>query len=355
MRIAHFAFQLGTGAVAGFAETSLDALGRGGAARLVSGAAGLPSSAGTRPDRAGEVRAVDRPVGEEPISAEVVQSSHFVEVDGVRMHYLEQGEGEPIVFLHGNPASSYLWRNVMPHLAAHGRCIAPDLVGMGASGKPDIDYRFVDHYAYLAGFLRALELERVTLVVHDWGSALGFHYLAEHAGNVRAIAFLEAILAPSRWADFPREFRLAFRLMRAPGIGWVIVSVLNQFVEGILPRAVVRRLTPAEMAHYRATFPTITSRRPVRRWPCEIPIEGHPVDVNAAVERYNAVLRGSPIPKLLLHARPGGIVREREVAWCRDNLSNLETVDVGRGIHFLQEDNPHAVGRAIAEWYARLP
>ena len=281
--------------------------------------------------------------------------SHYVDVLDTRIHYVEAGSGEPVLFLHGNPTWSYLWRNVIPHVAPHARCIAPDLAGMGRSGKPDSAYRFLDHYRYVEGFIERLGLERVTLVVHDWGSALGFHYFARHPGNVRALAFMEAILGPARWSWFPADFRLGFRLMRMPLIGWVIVSVLNGFVEQVLPRAVVRRLGRAEMERYREPFPTVASRRPVRQWPREIPLDGRPRDVTEVARRYNEALQASEVPKLLLYARPGGIIRESAVEWCRCRLPNLETVDVGAGIHFLQEDNPDGIGEAIAAWYRALP
>lgn len=293
--------------------------------------------------------------GDDHIPAAFDYASRYVDVRGTRMHYVEAGTGAPVVFLHGNPTWAYVWRNVIPHVAPHARCVAPDLVGMGRSGRPDSGYRFFDHYAYVAAFLERLGLERATLVGHDWGSALALHHLARAPDDVRALVLLEAILGPARWADFPPRFRLGFRLMRMPFVGWVIVSLLNGFVEQVLPRAVVRPLTGAEMDHYRAPFPTVASRRPVRQWPREIPIEGRPADVTAAARAYNRRLRDSPVPKLLLHGRPGGIIREREVAWCRAHLANLEVVDVGPGIHYLQEDNPHAIGRAIADWYRRLP
>ena len=280
-------------------------------------------------------------------------TSRFVEVRNTRMHYVEAGSGAPVLFLHGNPTSSYLWRNVIPHVAPRARCIAPDLIGMGRSDKPDIGYRFVEHYDWIEAFIDALGLDEVTLVVHDWGSALGFHYLANHPARVRGVAFLEAILGPLEWRQFPPDFRVGFRLMRTPGIGWLIVSVMNAFVERILPAATLRRLEPLEMARYRAPFPTIASRRSVRRWPREIPIGGRPADVDAIARRYRDALVASPVPKLLMRAHPGGIVREATARWCREQLPHCEVVDVGRGIHYLQEDEPDAIGRAIADWYTR--
>jgi len=292
---------------------------------------------------------------DEPMPAAFDFESRFVEVHGARMHYVDVGEGPVVLFLHGNPTWSYLWRNIIPWLSPQARCIAPDLVGMGRSDKPDIGYRFFDHARYVDGFIDALGLEEVTLVGHDWGSALGLHWARRHPQRVRAIALMEAIIAPARWSEFPAEFRVGFRLMRTPVIGWCMVSLMNGFVEQVLPAAVVRRLSDEEMRHYREPYPTVRSRRPTRQWPCEIPIDGRPADVHEAVSAYNRYLQEAPVPKLLLHADPGGIIREPAVQWCRDHLDNLETVHIGRGIHFLQEDQPRAIGAALADWCARLP
>lgn len=287
----------------------------------------------------------------EEISAAFDFEPRFVEVEGARMHYVDAGEGPPLLFLHGNPTWSYLWRNVLPWLAPHGRCIAPDLIGMGRSAKPELRYRFFDHVPYVDGFIDRLGLDDVTIVGHDWGSALGLHWARRHPERVRALALLEAILMPYSWSEFPVRFRLGFRALRTPGLGWCIVSLMNGFVEGVLPAATLRRLSADEMAHYRAPFPTVRSRRPTRQWPCEIPIGGRPSDVAEAVAAYNRYLRETRVPKLLLHARPGALVRQPAVDWCRTELANLETADVGPGIHFLQEDQPHAIGRALARWH----
>lgn len=290
---------------------------------------------------------------DQPIPAEFDFEPHYVEVLGSRMHYVHAGEGPTVLFLHGNPTWSYLWRNIIPWLSDRARCIAPDLIGMGRSDKPDLRYRFFDHAEYLDAFLDALQLDNVTLVGHDWGSALGLHWARRNPDRVRAIALMEAIVAPARWDEFPADFRLGFRLMRTPGIGWCMVSLMNGFVEQVLPSAIVRKLGEAEMAQYRMPYPTVRSRRPTRQWPREIPIDGRPPDVHAAVEEYNRWLQQCPQHKLLLHAHPGGIIREPAVQWCRANLPNLETVDVGKGIHFLQEDQPHAIGHALQDWFTR--
>jgi haloalkane dehalogenase len=289
------------------------------------------------------------------MSTEYPQVSKHVEVHGSAMHYVEAGAGEPIVFLHGNPTSSYLWRNVIPHLAPLGRCIAPDLIGMGRSGKPDIEYRFFDHVRYVDGFMDALGLRNITFVIHDWGSALGFHYAMRHEQNVKAIAFLEAILmlVPD-WSAFPVEMREMFQAFRSPGVGWDLIVNQNVFIERFLPGAIRRKLGEEEMNRYREPFLKPESRRPIWRWPNEIPIAGEPADVAGAVNEYNAKLRESDLPKLLLYATPGAVITAPLVDWCQRNLKRLKAVHLGEGSHFLQEDYPNEIGSAIAQWYRAL-
>ena len=293
-------------------------------------------------------------MSERPIPAAMPCESRFVEVEGSRIHYVEEGSGDPVVFIHGNPTSCYLWRNVMPHLVSDARCLALDLIGMGRSDKPDLDYRLVDHARYVDGFIAALGLERLTLVLHDWGSALGFHYARRHEENVRGIAFMEAIVRPLTWDEWPRTVRGLFQQFRTPQIGWDLVVNRNAFVEQVLPEAVMRKLTDEEMTRYREPFTDPGTRRPVWRWPNEIPVDGKPADVAALVGEYSAWLGVSPVPKLLLHARPGAILRKDLVAWCRDNVRNLTAVDIGPGLHFVQEDRPQEIGEAIRAWYRGL-
>ncbi len=291
---------------------------------------------------------------EDGISAEFPFPPRFVEVLGSKLHYVEAGEGDPVLFLHGNPTSSYLWRNILPHLSPLARVIAPDLVGMGRSDQPAIPYRFLDHARHVEGLIAALDLRNLTLVLHDWGSALGFHYARRHPGNVKGLAFMEAILRPLSWRDFPLAWKLAFRLFRAPGAGWLLISVLDLFVRRVLPRATVRPLTKDELRHYAAPFPTVASRRPVRQWPREIPIDGRPADVHEAVAAYSRWLGETDLPKLLLHGYPGGLNPRAVVEWAQAELPNLTTVQVGRGLHYLQEDHPRAIGTALARWYRTL-
>jgi haloalkane dehalogenase len=288
------------------------------------------------------------------ISSDFPFESHYLEVDGSNIHYIDDGKGDPILFLHGNPTSSYLWRNIMPHLTSCGRCIAPDLIGMGKSDKPDIDYRFVDHAKYVEGFIKKMNLKNITFVIHDWGSALGFCYAMSHPENVKGIAFMEAILKTSTWDDFTKDFKMGFKLFRTPFVGWLMIAIMNMFVKQILPKAVVRSLTDEERKHYQAPFRKIKDRKPVWRWPNEIPIDGKPPDVTNIVNEYNKKLQESGIPKLLFFAHPGGIIDSKMVEWCQKNLKNLTTKDIGKGIHYLQEDNPHLIGSELAEWYKNL-
>jgi haloalkane dehalogenase len=288
------------------------------------------------------------------ISADFNFEPNYVDIDDSKIHYIDVGSGDPILFLHGNPTSSYLWRNIIPTVSSSGRCIAMDLIGMGKSDKPDIDYRFVDHVKYVEGFIDKLGLKNITLVVHDWGSALGFHYAMGHEANIKGIAFMEAILKPTTWGEFPKDVKTGFKLLRTPLIGWLMIVGLNMFVEKILPSAIVRKLTEKEMNFYREPFKRMKDRKPIWRWPNEIPIDGKPVDVTSIVQSYSRKLKESDCPKLLFFAHPGGIIKEPMVNWCKDNLKNLKTVDIGKGIHYLQEDNPNLIGIELLNWYKSL-
>ncbi|MBI4634707.1 MAG: haloalkane dehalogenase [Candidatus Rokubacteria bacterium] len=272
---------------------------------------------------------------------------------GTEIAYVDTGAGDPVVFLHGNPTSSYLWRNVIPPVARLGRCLAPDLVGMGDSGKaPDGSYRFVDHARYLDAWFEALDLRRgVTVVVHDWGSALGFDWAARHPERVRGLVYMEALVRPLAWPEWPENARSLFQAMRSPA-GEEIVLRKNVFVERILPASVLRGLGDEEMAVYRRPYlEPGESRRPTLQWPREIPLEGEPADVVGIVERYARWLAASPIPKLFINGEPGTILVGAQREFCR-TWPNQQEVTV-KGLHFLQEDSPEEIGQAVAAFLAR--
>jgi len=269
------------------------------------------------------------------------------------MAFVDTGAGDPIVFLHGNPTSSYLWRNVIPHLAGQRRCLAPDLIGMGESAQsPSGAYRFVDHARYLDAWFEALGLSRnVVLVVHDWGSALGFHWARRHSDRVTGLAYMEAIVRPVPWQEWPEAARKVFQAMRSPG-GEEMVLQKNVFVERILPASVVRGLTTEEMERYRAPYRQAgESRRPTLTWPREIPVDGEPADVAQIVREYGDWLAKSPVPKLLVNAEPGSILVGPQREFCR-TWPNQHEVTV-KGSHFIQEDSPDEIGRAIAAFVRR--
>jgi haloalkane dehalogenase len=282
------------------------------------------------------------------ISSEFPYKSHYLEVEGSKIHYIDEGEGNPVLFIHGNPTSSYLWRNIIPYMKKHGRCFAPDLIGMGKSDKPDIEYRFVNHFKFIEGFIKKMALKNITLVLHDWGSALGFHYAMRYPENIKGIAFMEAIIKTSTWKEFPRDFKVGFKLFRTPIVGWFMIVVMNVFVKQILPKAIVRSLTDKERSQYQEPFRRMKDRKPIWRWPQEIPIDGSPADVTQIVNDYNKKLQETEIPKLLFYAHPGGIINAGMVTWCKDNLKNLDVVD------YLQEDNPHLIGSELSHWYKKL-
>lgn len=292
------------------------------------------------------------------ISADERYTKKTVRVRGSEMAYVEVGEGDPIVFLHGNPTSSYLWRNVIPHLEGVGRCIAPDLIGQGDSQKladsgPD-RYRFVEHRAHLDELLEKLGVDSaVTLVIHDWGSALGFDWANRHRDAVKGIAYMEAIVCPvPTWDDWPEMIRGLFQGLRSPA-GEEMILTKNIFVERILPGSVLRGLGEEEMAVYRRPFAEAgEDRRPTLTWPREIPIAGEPADVTAIAREYADWLAESDVPKLFINADPGAILVGKLREFCR-TWPNQAEVTV-RGSHFIQEDSPDEIGTAIAAWLAEI-
>ena len=281
----------------------------------------------------------------------------FIEVNGRRMAYVEMGEGDPIVFQHGNPTSSYLWRNIIPPLASYGRCIAVDLIGMGDSDKLDDpgpgSYRYVEHRDYLFQAWDQLGVrDNVTLVIHDWGSALGFDWASQNPGSVRGICYMEGIPCPISWDDWPDAAKPVFQGFRSE-MGEAMVLEKNVFVENVLPGSVLRGLTEDEMAVYRRPFLNPgEDRRPTLTWPRQIPLDGEPEDVAEIAARYAAWLSESDVPKLFINADPGAILIGRQREFAR-SLTNQTEVTVA-GSHFIQEDSPDEIAAAIADWLAKI-
>ena len=289
------------------------------------------------------------------ISATDPYERHRVKVrEGVEMAYVDTGTGQPVVFLHGNPTSSYLWRNVIPHVEPVRRCLTPDLVGMGDSDPaPDGSYRFVDHAQYLDAWFDALGLtEKVVLVIHDWGSALGFYWAHRHPDRVTGIAYMEAMVQPVTWDAWPDQARPLFQALRSPA-GEEIILQKNVFIERILPGSVLRTLTQEEMEVYRRPYREPGERRrPMLTWPREIPIDGEPADVTDIVDSYGKWLASTDTPKLFINAEPGAILRGPQREFAR-TWPNQHEVTV-KGIHFIQEDSPVEIGTAIAEFVKGL-
>ncbi|MDP1625749.1 haloalkane dehalogenase [Parvibaculum sp.] len=276
-----------------------------------------------------------------------------ITIAGRSMAYSEMGEGDPIVFLHGNPTSSYLWRNVMPHLADQGRCIAPDLIGMGDSDKLEPSgperYTFREHRRFLESFLEAMGIKKnVTLVIHDWGSALGFDWANRNRGAAEGIAYMEGIVRPLEWSEWSEAAVGIFKGFRSEA-GEEMILKKNLFIEAVLPGSILRKLTDEEMAVYRRPFAEEgEDRRPTLSWPRQIPLGGEPADVVASVADYARWMSENDLPKLFVNAEPGAILTGAQREFCR-SWKNQTEVTV-KGSHFIQEDSPHEIGEAVAKW-----
>jgi haloalkane dehalogenase len=279
-----------------------------------------------------------------------------VSVLGSTMAYRQAGNPDAPValFLHGNPTSSYLWRNVIPLVAPTAHCIAPDLIGFGQSGKPDIEYRFADHVRYLDAFLANAGISSAFVIAHDWGTALAFHLAARRPEFIRGLAFMEFLWPMPTWEDFPASVRETFQKFRTPGMGEKMILEGNAFVEGVLPGATARKLTDEEMSVYRAPFPTPESRRPTWRFPNELPIAGEPADVHSTLEKAHRALAHSSYPKLLFAGNPGALVSPTFAESFAKGLKNCRVVQLGSGIHYLQEDNAEVIGATVNEWLIDL-
>ncbi|RKH74658.1 haloalkane dehalogenase [Corallococcus aberystwythensis] len=278
-------------------------------------------------------------------------TAHRLPVLDSFISYREAGTGSPIVFLHGNPTSSHVWRNVIPRLADRGRCLAPDLIGMGSSGKPDIAYRFADHARYLDAWFAALDLRDVVLVGYDWGGVLALDQARRHPDRVRGVVVFETFLRPMHWSDWPPQGEQLFRALRTPGTGEKLVLEQNEFLARSFANGVQHGLAESDRAVYYAPYPDAASRRPVLQWPREIPIDGEPADVAAVIEKYDAWLTQPSVkPVLLLTFGDTGLSAPPIVEWARNNLRALEIVPLGRAGHHAPEDAPEDIARAVRSW-----
>ncbi|MBW7454200.1 haloalkane dehalogenase [Paenibacillus sepulcri] len=292
-----------------------------------------------------------------PVGEDFPFESRYLDVNGHQLHYIDQGTGIPVVFLHGNPTWGYTFRNVILYMQQSARCIAVDLIGMGRSDKPDIGYTFLEHVDYISRFIEKLGLKDIVLVGHDWGMAIGLQVAANHPDNVKAVAMIEpqALYPNASWSDFsPPESRELFQKLRDPEEGWAFMRDNSVFIEGMPHIIINRTLTPEEHEQYREPFRNPDQRKPMWVFPNQIPVEGEPSDVVQAVEERNVWFTGSDIPKILFYATPGCTVREPQLNWCLSNLRNLSLFHIGTGFHHLLEENPHAIGQELLRWFRQM-
>lgn len=289
------------------------------------------------------------------ISAEFPYDPKYVEVHGSKMHYVEQGQGDPIVFIHGIPTSCYLWRNILPPIAKHARCIALDLIGMGKSDKPDIEYTVFDHIKYVNGFVEALDLKNVTFVLHAWGSVIGFEVARHHQDRLRAIACLESHLrVPDSRDMVSLPVQELTAILELPDGGYDIVMNSNYFVNRVLPRGVLRRLSEKELRHYQEPFNQPGSCKPLWQYLQDLPLGDENNEVTQLISKYSEWLKTCDVPKLMMYAIPGFITTVATVQWAKENISNIKSVDVGDGLHYAQESNPEKIASEIESWYTSL-
>jgi haloalkane dehalogenase len=284
------------------------------------------------------------------ISPDFPYESRYVDVYGSKMHYIQEGRGNPILLLHGIPTSSYVWRNVIPHLASLGCCIAPDLMGFGKSDKPDIAYTILDHIKYIEKFIETLQLTKLTVVMHGWGSIIGFDYAMRHENHCRGLVFYESYLRPFK--DDEVSFPYQEQILSWQDAEHVNDLVINgaQFIDKVIPQGTMRPLTAVEMHYYREPFVAEGTGKPISQYLNDLPHGEDKNKVNQLITEYSAKLVKSPLPKLLLYSIPGFITTIATVMWAKENLSNLEVIDMGEELHYVQESNPALMGEAISIW-----
>jgi len=292
------------------------------------------------------------------ISSKTKYTHKYIEILGSKMAYIDVGKGDPILFLHGQPTSSYLWRNVMPHLENQGRLIAPDNIGFGKSDQPEMAYTFGDQYPYFEEFVKKLGLKNITLVVHDWGSGLGLHYASQHESNIKGIVTMESLMAPllpaKTWEDYPKHKAKFSKMIRSEDVGRRMVIKENWFLKKGILSGIIRPLDKEAHNIYLEPFKTEKSRIQVFQWPKELPIAGQPAETTKIIENYNAWLEKTKIPWLYLYARPGSQNPPEAAQYWEERAKNIQIAYIGAGIHYVQEDQPYAIGRAIYDWHRRL-
>ncbi|HTM63688.1 MAG TPA: haloalkane dehalogenase [Gammaproteobacteria bacterium] len=286
----------------------------------------------------------------ERISDQVNFPSQFAEVNGSKIHYIETGEGNPILFLHGIPTSSYLWRNIIPHVASLGRCIAPDLVGFGKSDKPDIQYSLADHIKYIEGFIEKLDLQHITLVMHGWGSVIGFDYAMRHENNCSGLVFYEAFLRSTNGGDLSLPYQEQLVNLQSADNAFDLAVNGASFVDHILPQAVMRTLSSNELDVYRKPFTAKGSGRPILQYLKELPDGKNKSDIEKIIANYSKKLTKSKLPKLMLYSVPGFITTIATAMWAKEHLPNLEIVEIGEELHLAQETYPQLMGETISVW-----
>jgi haloalkane dehalogenase len=281
-------------------------------------------------------------------------NSKFVTIRNSKMHYLEQGKGKTLLFLHGMPTSSYVWRNIIPEMHTHAHCIAPDLIGMGKSDKPDIAYRVFDHIQYITDFINTLQLRDITLVLHGWGSVIGFAYAMQHPENIKAIAFYEAYVGSmNEWKKFSLPVQEMIAFVRKPESEKFIMHD-EKAIDKILYTAGFKKLDEEDLQIYRAPFNKPEDRKPIWQYVQDTPFGKGKEDVVELIHQYTHYLIQSNIPKLLLYSIPGFVTTMENIVWCRNNLTNLSIVDMGEELHYMQEYNPHAFSAALLKWYTSI-
>ena len=286
----------------------------------------------------------------EEVTVEKFLTSRFVEVYGSKMHYLEAGEGDPILFLHGIPTSSYVWRNVIPYLSSLGKCIAPDLIGFGQSDKPSIDYSVFDHIKYIEQLIEQLQLKNITLVMHGWGSVIGFDYAMRHENNVKGLVFYEAFLRAFQLDDFSLPYQQHLISMQAEVHLERFTHQPVTFIDTIIPQSVMKQLSTAEMENYRRPFLQEGSGKPIVQFLKELPTDDQKNKVEHLIAHYSNQLTQSPIPKLMLYSIPGFMTTIATAMWAKEHIKNLEIVDLGEELHLAQESSPAVMGETISAW-----